>query len=136
MKGISDTSPGKFDPVRWDEEFIMKDSPEGDLVLKISDALVLANVKRMKVSSVPDRILPAVVKLLFGSLDTVKPLTDLIRAVVRTRRFPSKGKIACQIFVWKGKGAKNDLGNCRTITMSGAILKLCEACDMEAGIQF
>ena len=42
LKGISDTSPGKFDPVRWDEEFIMKDSPEGDLVLKISDALVLA----------------------------------------------------------------------------------------------
>ena len=136
LKEISSVVPGEFDPVRWDEDFIMKKSPEGDLVLKISDALVLAKVKKMKLSTVPDGILPTVVKLLFGSLDTVKPLADLIRAVVRLRIFPMKGKIARQIFVWKGKGGKNSLENCRTITMSGAILKLCEACVKEAAMCF
>ena len=136
LKEISSVVPGEFDSVRWDEDFIMKESPEGDLVLKISDALVLAKVKKMKLSTVPDGILPTVVKLLFGSLDTVKPLADLIRAVVRLRIFPRKGKIARQIFVWKGKGGKNSLENCRTITMSGAILKLCEACVKEAAMCF
>ena len=64
------------------------------------------------------------------------PLADLIRAVAKTRIFPSRGKIARQIFVWKGKGEKDSLDNCRTITMAGALLKLCEACVKDAGSIF
>ena len=136
LKEISCISAGEFDHVKWDEDFIMKDSPEGDLVLDISDELVVANVKKMKLSSVPDQILPIVVKLFFGHLDTVGPLADLIRAVVRTRSFPRGGKIARQIFLWKGKGEKNSLENCRTITLAGAILKICEACVKQAGMKY
>ena len=55
---ISSVVPGEFDPVRWDEDFIMKESPEGDLILKFSDALVLVKVKKMKLSTVTDAILP------------------------------------------------------------------------------
>ena len=124
LKEISSITPGEFDPVRWDEDFIMKDSPEGDLVLNISDGLVVAIVKKMKFSSVPDMILPILVNLFFGGLDMVGPLADLIRAVVRTHCFPRAGKIARQIFIWKGKVEKNYLDNCRTITMAGAILKI------------
>ena len=136
LKEVSSISPGEFDPVRWDEDFIMKDSPEGDLVLNISNGLVVANVNNMKLSTVPDRILPILVKLLFGHLDTVGPLADMIRAVVRTRNFPKGGKVARQIFLWKGKGEKNSLENCRTVTMAGAILKICEACVKQAGMKY
>ena len=136
LKEISSVSPGEFDPVRWEKDFIMKDGPEGDLVLNISDALVVANVKKLKLSSVPDLIRPIVVKLFFASLETVRPLADLIRAVVRTRCFPSGGKIARQIFIWKGKGEKNALDNCRTITMANAILKVCEGCVKQAGLKY
>ena len=52
----------------------------------------------------------------------------MIRAVVRTRAFPEGGKIARQIFCWKGVGLRNDLDNCRTITMANLILKLTESC--------
>ena len=75
-------------------------------------------------------------KVLFGSKDTAKPLADLIRAVARTRIFPDKGKVGRQIFVWKGKGERNSLKMCRTITMSNAILKLCEACVKDAGMNY
>ena len=34
LKEISSIPPGEFDPVRWDEDFILKDSPEADLVLE------------------------------------------------------------------------------------------------------
>ena len=125
--------PGEFKPVSWDKDFRMEKGPKGDIFLVISNDLVVANVKKLKSSTVPDNIHPVLVKVLFGSIDTVKPLADLIRAVVRTRIFPTKGKIARQIFAWKGKGEKDSLGKCRTITMAGAILKLCEACVKDAG---
>ena len=116
--------PGDFKPVVWDKNFLMKIGPEGDLVLDISDDLVVANIKKLKLSTVPDSIKPVLVKALFGSKDTVKPLADLIRAVARTRIFPTKGKLARQIFVWKGKGGRVCIDMCRTITMANAILKL------------
>ena len=125
--------PGDFKPVVWDKNFLMKIGPEGDLVLDISDDLVVANIKKLKLSTVPDSIKPVLVKALFGSKDTVKPLADLIRAVARTRIFPTKGKLARQIFVWKGKGGRDCIDRCRTITMANAILKLCEACVKDAG---
>ena len=58
------------------------------------------------------------IKLLFGASDLVIPLGEMIRAVARTRVFPDSGKVAKQIFCWKGKGVRNKLGNCRTITMA------------------
>ena len=128
--------PGDFEPVVWDKNFVMEDAPEGDLVLVISNDLVVANLKKLKLSTVPDNILPMLLKLLFGSKDTVKPLADLVRAVARTRIFPASGKIARQIFVWKGKGERDSLAGCRTITMAGAVLKLCEACVKDAGAIF
>ena len=124
---------GDFKPVVWGNDFSMK-GPNCNLILEISDDLVVANVKKLKLSTVPDNILPVLVKLLFGSKDTVKPLADFIRAVTRTRIFPDKGKVCRQIFVWKGKGERNSLKMCRTITMSSAILKLCEACVKDAGM--
>ena len=63
----------------------MKEDPDGDIVLNISNDLVVANVKKLKISTVPDNILPILVKALFGCKETVKPLADLIRAVVKTR---------------------------------------------------
>ena len=133
LQEVSSVPSGEFTPVKWEKEFAMDASPQGDLVLSISDDLVLAKVKKMKITTVPDHIFPVVIKLLFGESDSVGPLAELIRAVVRTRRFPNEAKIARQIFLWKGKGEKNCLDNCRTITLAGAILKLCEACVKEAG---
>ena len=128
--------PAKFEPVVWPRDFLMKESPDGDLVLQISNDLVFASIKKLKISTVPDEILPVLVKVLFGRKETVDPLADLIRAVVRTRIFPTKGKYARQIFVWKGKGEKDSLDMCRTVTMAGAILKVCEACVKEAGLKY
>ena len=81
-------------------------------------------------------MLPKVLKLIFGSKDTVGNLAELIRAVAKTRAFTELGKVARQIFVWKGKGDKDSLEMCRTITIAGAILKLSEACVKEAGLVF
>ena len=128
--------PGEFQPAGWDKSFVMEKGPRWDLVLDVSNDLVLANVKKLKLSTVPDNILPMLLKLLFGNKDTVKPLADLIRAVVRTRIFPASAKIARQIFVWKGKGERDSLDGCRTITMAGAVLKLSEACVKDAGELF
>ena len=136
MKENSVIPPGDFKPVNWQSEFIPKNSPQGDLVLEISDELVLANLKKLKISTVPDNILPVVLKLFFGRLETVIHLAELIRAVVKTRIFPTKGKLARQIFAWKGKGEKNSLGMCRTITMANSILKLSESCVKAAGLSF
>ena len=136
MKENSVIPPGDFKPVNWQSEFIPKNSPQGDLVLEISDELVLANLKKLKISTVPDNILPVVLKLFFGRLETVIHLAELIRAVVKTRIFPTKGKLARQSFVWKGKGEKNSLGMCRTITMANSILKLSESCVKVASLSF
>ena len=70
----------------------------------------------------------AIIKLLVGAKDLVKPLGEMIRAVARTRTFPEGGKIVRQIFCCKGKGVRNNLDNCRTITMANIILKLAESC--------
>ena len=136
MKEKSLIPPGDFKPVKWESDFIMKNSPQGDLVLEISDGLVLENLKKLKISTVPDNILPVVIKLFFGSSETVGTLAELIRAVVRTRIFPTKGKLARQIFVWKGKGEKNSLEMCRTITIANSILKLTESCVKAASLSF
>ena len=69
---------------------------------------------------------PTIIKLLFGAKDLVNHLGEMIRAVTRTRAFPDEGKIARQIFCWKG--VRNNLENCRTITMANIILKLAESC--------
>ena len=132
VSGNTSIPPGEFQPVAWNNSFVMEKGPGGDLVLDVSNDLVLANVKNLKLTTVPDNILPRLLKLLFGNKDTVKPLADLIRAVVRTRIFPASAKIARQIFVWKGKGERDSLDGCRTITMAGAVLKLCEACVRDA----
>ena len=52
------------------------DSPfqPSDQVLEISDELVARNVK-LKNYAVPDGILPKVIKLLFGTADSVRPLS-------------------------------------------------------------
>ena len=88
VKEIFSTSHDQYDPVIWENDFLLQDSPDGDLVLNITDALVIANIKKMKLTTVPDLISPVVIKLFFGSLDSVKPLADIIRAVVKTRCFP------------------------------------------------
>ena len=59
----------------------------------------MANLKKLKISTVPDNILPVVLKLFFGRLETVIHLAELIRAVVKTRIFPTKGKLARQILL-------------------------------------
>ena len=82
------------------------------------------NVKKLKVSDLPNLIFLSVSRLLFGSKDTVNALSNLIKAVTKMRIFPNRGKIARQVVVWKGNGEKNCLENCRTITMARAILKL------------
>ena len=125
---IENTSipPGGFEPVVWAKDFILKEDPDGDFVLNISNDLVVANVKKLKICTGPDNILPILVKALFGCKETVKPLAYLIRAVAKTRVFPSKGKIARQIFVWKGKGEKDSLEDCRAITVAGVVLNYVE----------
>ena len=79
---------------------------------------------------------PTIIKLLFGANDLVNPLGKMIRAVVRTRAFPEGGKIAKQIFCWKGVGLRSDLENCRTITMANIILKLAESCVKRSAQKF
>ena len=97
MKENTSVPPGKFRPVRWDTTL-----PEADNVLKISNELVVDGISRLKNSPVPDNILPMVIKLLFGYSDMVAPLGEMFRAIARTRVFPDGGKIAKQIFCWKG----------------------------------
>ena len=117
----SSVPPGKFKPVIWKKPFTEKDK-----VLEISDGLVLRCIAKLKNSSSPDNMKPTIIKLLFGAKDLVNPLGEMIRAVARTRAFPDGGKIARQIFCWKGVGVRNNLENCRTITMANIILKLTE----------
>ena len=122
-KENSSIPPGSFKPVIWDEPFTDEDD-----VLEVSDDMVVKCISRLKNSSSPDNMTPVIIKLLFGANDLVKPLGEMIRAVVRTRAFPEGGKIARQIFCWKGVGSRNNLDNCRTITMANIILKLAESC--------
>ena len=81
-------------------------------MLVIPNDLVVDCIRGLKNSSVPGNITPEVVKLLFGDKDLVNPIGEMIRAVVRTRVFPEGGKIARQIFYWKGVGERNSLDNC------------------------
>ena len=127
----SSVSPGKFLPVIWDAPF-----SEADNILKISNELVADCVGDLKNSSVPDNISPVVIKLLFGASDLVVPLGEMIRAIARTRVFPDSGKIAKQIFCWKGVGVRNKLENCRTITMANVLLKLAESCMKKSGLAY
>ena len=60
----------------------------------------------------------------------------MILAVVRTRVFPEGGKKAKQIFCWKGVGVRNNLDNCRTITMGNILLKLAESCIKKSASAF
>ena len=94
--------------------------------------MMAANIRKLKNSAVPDDILPKVVKLVFGNTDLVGPLKEMIRAVVRTRMFPNGGKIAKQAFLWKGKGVRQSLENCRPITLANVLLKLAESCVKDA----
>ena len=96
----------------------------------------MANVIKLKNAAVPDRILPRVIKLFFSSTETVKPLSEMIRAVARTRIFPDGGKVAKQTFLWKGVGSKESLDNCRPITLANVILKLAESCVKDASQQY
>ena len=94
----------------------------------ITDELLVTNVMKLKNTAVPDQILPRVIKLLSGSVASVGPLSEMVRAVARTRIFPEKGKVARQTFIWKGVGSKGSLDNCRPITLTNVILKLAESC--------
>ena len=114
---------GKFLPVLWGQKLQKVDED-----LKISDSLVMENIHKLKNSSVPDGMRPDVIKLLFGETDSVWPLSNMIRAVARTRVFPEGGKIAKQVFFWKGVGGRNKLNNCRTITITNIVHKLAESC--------
>ena len=70
-----------------------------DLVPDITDVLVLVNVKKLKVSDLPNLIFLSVSRLLFGSKDTVNALSNLIKAVTKMRIIPNKGKITRQVVV-------------------------------------
>ena len=94
----------------------------------VSDSLVVRCICKLKNSAVPDSMRPDVIKLFFGSGDCVSPLSEMIRAIARTRVFPDGGKIAKQVFVWKGVGERNKLSNCRTITIANIVHKLAESC--------
>ena len=122
-KENSSVPPGEFQEVKWDQPF-----SEDDMVLKLPNYRVLECIKGLKNSAVPDNISPIVIKLLFGAEDLVNPLGEMFRAVVRTRVFPQEGKVTKQIFCWKGVDVRNQLENCRTITMANIILKLAESC--------
>ena len=123
--------PGCFEPVKWEKPF-----SRNDKVLIITDDIVLSSILGLKNSSVPDNMTPSLIKLLFGAIDKVKPVGELMRAVARTRVFPVGGKIARQIFCWKGRGSRNKLDNCRTITMATVQLKLAESCIKTSGKVF
>ena len=115
--------PGGFSPVVWNKPFT-----EEDEVLEISNDLVANCIGKLKNTAVPDNILPSVIKLLFGRPDSVQPMGDMIRAVAKTRLFPTDGKVSKQVFIWKGKGLRNILENNRPITMASIPLKLAELC--------
>ena len=121
----SSISPGCYELVRWREPF-----SQNDEVLVIADELVDRGIQSLKNSSVPDNMTPSLIKLLFGAKDLVKPVGDMMRAVARTRIFPDSGKIARQIFCWKGVGPRTKLENFRRITMANVMLKLSESCIM------
>ena len=123
LKDNVEIPAGEFIPVLWGEKFQKVDKD-----LRISDSLVVESIHKLKNSSVPDGMRPDVIKLLFGKNDTVWPLSNMIRAVARTRVFPEGGKIVKQVFVWKGVGERNRLNNCRTITIANIIHKLAESC--------
>ena len=127
----SSVPPGSFEPVTWDKPF-----SDIDEVLEVPNVLVVGCIIGLKNSSVPDSITPDVIKLLFGAEDLVNPLGEMIRAVVRTRVFPEGGKKAKQIFCWKGVGVRNNLDNCRTITMGNILLKLAESCIKKSASAF
>ena len=118
---------GDDNPLVWDSPF-----QPSDQVLEISDELVVRNVKKLKNSAVPDGILPKVIKLLFGTTDSIRPLSEMIRAIARTRIFPKKGKVARQTFLWKCEGSRGSLNNCRPITLTNVLLKLAESCIKDA----
>ena len=82
---------------------------KSDNILKLTNDMVVGCIKGLKNSAVPDDISPMVLKLLFGSEDMVNPLGELLRAVIRTRVFPSGGKLAKQVLCWKGVGVRNNL---------------------------
>ena len=94
--------------------------------------MVAANIRKLKNANVPYEIRPKVIKLNFRNSDLIRPLGEMIRAVVRTRMFPTAGKIAKQAFLWKGKGVRESLENCRPITLSNFLLKLAESCVKDA----
>ena len=87
-------TPGDHTQVNWDSPFL-----SSDLVLEITDELVATNVMKLKNTTVPDDTLPMIIKLLFGSPDSVGPLSKMIQAVARTRIFPKMGKVAKQTFL-------------------------------------
>ena len=72
----------------------------------------------------------------FSADDLVNPLGEMIRAVVRTRAFPKRGKLARQIFCWKDVGVRNNLDNCKTVTTANIILKLAESCVKSSATAF
>lgn len=126
LKCISENTsvqPGGFGPVVWNKPFT-----EEDEVLEISNDLVANCIGKLKNTAVPDNILPSVIKLLFGRPDSVQPMGDMIRAVAKTRLFPTDGKVSKQVFIWKGKGLRNILENNRPITMASIPLMLAELC--------
>ena len=125
----SSVPPGDFKPVCWEKPFT-----ESDDIINIPNQLVADCVSRLKNSTVPDNISPVIIKLLFSSCEMVVPLGEMIRAVARTRAFPDGGKIAKQIFCWKGVGVKDILSNFRTITMADILLKLAESCIKKSGL--
>ena len=67
----------EFDLVKWSD--LMEES---DFVLRITDKLVLDNIRRLKNTTVPDEILPRVIKLIFCHIDMVGPIGEMMRAVV------------------------------------------------------
>ena len=119
----SSIPPGWYEPVKWEKPFKSEDE-----VLVITGDIVLTCLLKLKNSSVPDNMTPQLIKLLFGGKDRVNAVGEMMRAVARTRTFPEGGKIAQQIFRWKGSGSRNKLENCRTITMANVLLKLAESC--------
>ena len=63
-------------------------------------------INGLKNSTVPDKMTPAVIKLIFGSCERVNPVGQMIRAVARTRIFPNEGKSAADFSLersWRKK---------------------------------
>ena len=123
--------PSNFEPLIWDEPFSASNE-----VLDVPNDLVVKCINGLKNSAEPDNITPMIIKLLFSADDLVNPLGEMIRAIVRTLVFPEGGKLTRQIFCWKGVGVRNNLDNCRTITMANIILKLAESCVKNSAMVF